>query len=472
MYKTSVFIFRRDLRLDDNTALLEALANSLTVIPLFIFTPAQVSNVNTFKSSNCIQFMIESLFDLDNQITKLSPKSRLWVDYNNEVTALANLFKVIPYDAIYVNADYTPYSIDRDNQINNFCKDTGIDFISRTDLLLIDDNEVLTNKGDAYRVYGLFLKKALTFKVRQPKKLTKYKSVSFAKPIKSYNKTSVSKMDQYLLDNDFYTINDKLAVIGGRSSALTIIKKFTNYNNYSTTNDYPKYPTTKLSAHMKFGTVSVREVYVAFKKDRSGDMHKKLYWRDFYYYIATHFDKFFTHEYLLKNVNTSKLWSNKKKHLIAWTRGQTGFPMVDAAMTQLNTTGFMHNRGRLVVSEFLVKDLRINWKYGEQYFNRMLVDIDRIQNTGNWNWSSSFGLDSTPFLRIFNPWTQSKKFDSDCTYIKKWLPELAPVPNSHIHQWNKYHRLYPNIKYHIPIVDHSKEQAITRDLFKKHIYGK
>ncbi len=152
----------------------------------------------------------------------------------------------------------------------------------------------------------------------------------------------------------------------------------------------------------------------------------------------------------------------------AWKKGQTGFPFVDAAMNQINQTGFMHNRARLVVSQFLVKDLLIDWKYGERYFSTKLVDIDRAQNVGNWNWSASYGLDNTSFLRIFNPWTQSKEYDPECVYIKRWLPQLKDVPNDHIHKWNVYYDKYPDINYYKPIVDHSKQRLKFIKLYKKY----
>lgn len=465
-HELSLFIFRRDLRLDDNTGLIRALSESDSVIPLFICTPTQVSDQNKFKSSNAIQFMIESLYDLDQQISDFDPKCKLWVSYGPELNIINKIYREFKFSAIYVNADYTPYSIKRDKAIEKFCRDHSIDFISETDVLLIDTLNVVTKSGTYYRIFTQFYKKVVGLPIRKP---NYHLNGNFEPPSKKFKSWRIGSIDKYLLKKKFYEKNDEIVVKGGRTAGLHIFKTLKKFKTYSKTRDILSIDTTMLSAHNKFGTVSIREVYYSVKsKTKSRDLLKQLYWRDFYYYIGFHFMELFHYEHIFRKVNkrSNIKWEDNRSYFNAWKNAQTGFPIVDAAMTQLNETGFMHNRGRLIVANFLTKDLLVNWKYGEQYFSKKLVDIDRAQNTGNWNWSSSFGLDPTTFLRIFNPWTQSKVYDPDCLYIKKWLPELSNVEPKHLHEWYKYHAEYPNINYPKPIVQHSVQRKKFMKFYK------
>jgi len=267
----------------------------------------------------------------------------------------------------------------------------------------------------------------------------------------------------------YYEINDNISIHGGRKNALVIFNHIKKFKYYAKTNDTMALSTTMLSAHNKFGTVSIREVYYIFKnKIKSIELCRQLYWRDFYYYVGIHFKSFYRYEHIFKKHNTkSKIkWTNNKQYYIAWKNAQTGFPIVDAAMRELNTTGFMHNRGRLIVASFLIKDLLTDWKYGEKYFSKKLIDIDRAQNIGNWNWSSSYGLDSSIFIRIFNPWTQSKVYDPQCIYIKKWIPELINVDPLHIHLWYKHYGEYSHINYFEPIVEHANARKKFIQFYK------
>lgn len=467
-YNTSLFIFRRDYRLTDNTGLIHAFKKSNNVIPAFIFTPKQISS-NPYKSSNAIQFMIESLADLDQQISKINKSCHLWIQMSDEITAIENIMAQHKFDAIFVNRDYTPYAIKRDRLINNWCKINSVDFKSYTDCMLIDNAIIMSGSNKPYHNYTLFLKKCLQLTIRKPKRIT---NMHFVKPSGKFKTDRLDKFKTQFLTQELYEINDNIAVKGGRSNGLKLLAKSKKIlKTYVKNKNYPSHDTTHLSAHNKFGTLSIREVYYIFKLDKSGEMCRKLFWRDFYYYVAINFPEFYKHGHILKPnaKNINRLWSGTKSQYKKWCNGKTGFPFVDAAMTELNTTGFMHNRARLVVSEFLVKDLLVNWSLGEQWFSKKLVDIDRTQNIGNWNWSSSFGLDSTPFLRTFNPWTQSKTYDPDCIYIKRWLIELKNVPTSHIHSWYKYHEDY-DIDYPAPIVDHSVQRKKFIKNYKK-IFG-
>lgn len=458
-YETSIFIFRRDLRLDDNTGLIKAMVSSKKVIPLFICTPTQLSDSNKYKSSNAIQFMIESLYDLNDQIKESNSKCTLWVTYGDEIAILKKIHTKIKYGAIYVNEDYTPYSILRDKSIKKFCKINNIDFNSSTDILLTDTLDTTAKNGNYYHIFTQFYNTSTKIPIRKPES---NKETNFMPINSDFSTWKIGKIDKYLINKNFYEINPELAVNGGRFIGSKILSKMAKFKSYAKTHNTPIINTTRLSAHNKFGTVSIREVYFAFKnKAKSVDLCKQLYWRDFYYYIGVHFAKdFYQHKNIRIESKDKIAWDNNKHNLKLWQNGNTGFPIVDAGMVELNISGFLHNRLRLIVSSFLVKDLLIDWKYGEEYFGKKLVDIDRAQNTGNWNWSSSFGLDSTPFLRILNPHTQSKTYDPECDYIKKWLPELADIEPKHLHQWDKYYKLYPKIKYPKPIIEHDAQRKL------------
>lgn len=461
LHELSLFIFRRDLRLEDNTGLLRAMSESINVIPLFIITPIQVSNQNTYKSSNAIQFMMESLVDLDKQIRDVNPKCRLWVMYGDELKVIRRIYSKFNAGAIYVNEDYTPYAATRDKSIERLCDKLGIKFHFSTDILLLDSLNIKTGSDTYYRIFTQFYNKTVNTSIRKPN----YYVGSNFKPLPTFwTKYNVVKLNKFILQKKYYTINNDIACHGGRENGLKILKLIGKFKNYSNTRNTLSINSTRLSPHNKFGTLSIREVYLAFKtKAKSIDLCKQLYWRDFYYYIGVHFPELYKHRHIMyKSVPVLK-WPTNKNHMAAWKEGRTGFPIVDAAMAEINITGFMHNRGRLIVASFLVKDLLIDWRFGEKYFSQKLIDIDRAQNTGNWNWSSSFGLDSTTFLRIFNPWTQSKEYDPDAIYIKKWLPELKEIPIKDLHNWYKVHQKYSHIPYPKPIVDH----AIQRKKFIK-----
>lgn len=454
MKKIGIFIFRRDLRLDDNTGLLKACSENDFVIPLFCVVPRQVSDSNKYKSSNCIQFMIESLYDLQKQIKKKNKESDLWINYGDEIEILEKIYEKIKINGLYINEDYTPYAIERDNRIKNFCETNSVEYNSFTDLLLLGTNDITTGSGTRYKVFTQFKNKTINAKINDP---VPFKKSNFLKKTKYFDKWNINDIDCFLLKEKFYEVNDNIAIRGGRTEAIKKLQNLAEFRHYKESRDKPSLQTTKLSAHNKFGTVSIREVYWAFKKIAKSDaLCEQLYWRDFYYYVGYHFPQFYKREHISKKINKkSKLkWENKKRMFDKWKNGETGFPIVDAGMRELNKTGFMHNRVRMIVSSFLVKDLLINWKYGELYFSEKLVDIDRAQNTGNWNWSSSFGMDNASFLRIFNPWSQSSTYDPDCEYIKYWIPELKNLPSKEIHNWNKYYDRYENINYPKPIVDH------------------
>ncbi len=455
-YTKSLFIFRRDLRLFDNTALIQAIAQSEQVIPCFILDPRQIDDTNAYRSMNALQFMIESLQDLMEQLKEHN--GTLYFFYGEADAVVEKLIKKESIDAVYVNQDYTPFSAHRDEQINKACIHHDVAFVAYHDALLTEPYEVLSLGNVPYAIFTPFFKTASKILVAQPQRLPR-EYAFYKKSIKSAEsvtilKTIVSKQ------------NKSLWVHGGTANAKKILRTLKKFKNYAHDRNYPALDTTYLSAHLKFGTVSVREVYHQMV-DKLGHTHPlitQLYWRDFFTHVAYHSPFVFGEPF--KEKYKKLPWNKNKKMFERWRTGTTGFPIVDAGMRQLNATGFMHNRVRMITASFLVKDLFINWLWGEKYFAQQLVDYDPAVNNGNWQWSASTGCDSQPYFRIFNPWLQQKKFDADCVYIKKWVPELKKIPSQAIHRWYAKHQDY-DCEYPQPMVDHATQSRIAKELYKK-----
>lgn len=469
-YKTSIFIFRRDYRLTDNTGLIKALKLSETVVPCFIFTPEQLID-NDYKSNNCVQFMIESLEDLDSQLNNKG--SRLFYFFDDPVSTLKDVIKDVKIDAMFVNMDYTPYSKRRDSGIRDLCEKNNIMFHSIEDALLQPVGTILNGSKERYSKFTPFFNTAKKIKVRhiEKNKFTNY-----------YGKDNKIKKEFKGDIHQFYKKNPDLAVHGGRNLAKKILGKIDIFKNYNKERNIVAKQTTRLSAYIKFGCVSIREVYYKIKEELGGnDLIKQLYWREFYYHVGDANTEKIEKKLNFKSVYDKVPWityktatETEKKMFHAWCDGMTGFPIVDAGMRQLNTTGFMENRTRLIVASFLVKDMFWTPFDGDKYFSQNLVDIDLIVNCGsigNWAWVSGGGTDTQPFFRVFSPVKQSMKYDPECIYIKRWIPELKDVLNDHIHQWDQYYEKYPNVKYPKPILDHSKmvDKAVKK--YKKALYN-
>ena len=299
--------------------------------------------------------------------------------------------------------------------------------------------------------------------------------------------------------NDFF---DKLALNITESCQIVLLGGRTGYqneianlggrlSNYKQERDIPgKGATSHISAYIKFGICSIREAYHTFQSllkdfDQHTSIQRQLYWRDFFIYIGFHFPhvfgRSFKQKYSETNDDNPLQWKNDPIEFDRWAKGNTGFPIVDAGMRELNETGYMHNRVRLITASFLVKDLHIDWRYGERYFGLKLLDYDPSINNGNWQWVASTGCDVMPYFRIFNPWLQQKKFDPCCVYIKKWIPEISALSSKSIHEWYKQPDNRHNIddyltpgdkimyeekmSYPRPIIDHYTETQITRQLY-------
>ncbi|GIU69267.1 MAG: deoxyribodipyrimidine photo-lyase [Candidatus Woesearchaeota archaeon] len=436
--KKSLFLFRRDLRLEDNTGLISALIDSEQVIPAFIFDNRQSKNNNPFFSTNAFEFMIESLNDLNSQLK--AHKKRLFVFEGITEDIISELIDREKIDAVYINKEYTPFGKERDAAIEEACMKNNVSFKCFPDVLLNEPEYVLKPDGSPYIVFTSFWKKASQLPVNKPIKIENHEYTKFYIRNISLEK-NIPK----------YTANP-FRMPGGRSNILKI--DFSKFKNYASVRDYPSIEgTTKMSAHLKFGTISIREAYwkIVQELTETHSLIRQLYWRDFFYHIAYHFPKVFGKPF---NEKFEKIkWEFDEEKFNAWCNGKTGFPIVDAGMRELNTTGYMHNRVRMIVASFLTKDLHIDWRLGEKYFAQKLVDYDPCINNGNWQWSASTGCDAQPYFRIFNPWLQQKKFDPKCEYIKKWVPELRKVDIQTIHNIYDYSiEDYPS-----PIVDHYVE---------------
>jgi deoxyribodipyrimidine photo-lyase len=453
IYQKSLFIFRRDLHIDDNSGLIAATEQSKTVIPCFIIDPVQIKKTNTYRSLNALQFMQEALQDLQKQFIKRGGCLYIFFGHSDEI--VTQLISSLAIDAVYVNRDYTPFSLNRDEYIKKRCLHNGTQFHQFNDLLLNEPENIMTGNNTPYSIFTPFFNKARYQPVAQPRLLTT--TNWYTKPIKNSLQTGETVFDRYT--------NNSLHVRGTQKEAMRILNNIKNFTDYGTTHDIPSIATTNLSAYIKFGVVSIRQVYHAiFNELGYTPLIRQLYWRDFFTHIA-YFSPFifgqpFKEQY--KNLR----WENNEQKFEAWRTGTTGFPIIDAGMRQLNETGYMHNRVRLLTGSFLVKDLHIDWRWGEQYFAQQLIDYDPSVNNGNWQWVASTGTDAQPYFRIFNPWLQQKKFDPDCMYIKKWVPELKALSNSIIHNLHKKTEKIPK-NYPAPIIEHTIERAKANKIYKE-----
>ena len=433
--KLALHIFRRDLRVDDNTALKHSFNSSEKVIPCFIFDKRQVEN-NKYKSNNALQFMINSIQDLDTQIRKNGGRLYLFYGYTEDI--LKQLINKFNLDLVSINRDYTPFSRYRDNKLQTICEQLGIEFKKFSDILLTEPEQVHKDDGKPYTVFTPFYKKARKVPIKKP--IKNNKKNYFTQPIDFEENYSIFEK---ILPKPKYDVRLK----GGREEGLKLMQKDLSY--YKEIRDYPRYNTSLLSAHNKFGTISIRELYHHSKDDI---FISQLYWRDFYTHIIFHFPHVLGNPFRQKFKKLE--WENDKTLFQAWCEGNTGFPIVDAGMRELNQTGYMHNRVRMITASFLIKDLNIDWQWGEKYFAQKLIDYDPAVNNGNWQWVASTGSDSQPYFRIFNPWRQQQRFDKNCEYIKKWVPELEKLTPKEIHNLHKKHS---NIDYPKAIVDHQKQ---------------
>jgi deoxyribodipyrimidine photo-lyase len=452
-----IYLFHRDLRLNDNTTLIKQLKLHKKIVPIFIFPPEQIDqNKNKYFSNASVQFMIESLHELSDTIKNKDGKLYFFKGENLKV--LQAIHKEKPIESIGFNIDYTPYSVKRDNEIKNWCNDNNIICYYKEDYALYDIIEGQTKKqdGNPYLVYSPFMHHCINNLTVRP--IDKFSKFKFAKVNLEKHIIEESEIDKFYIDNP------NINVHGGRKNGLKILKNIDKFKDYDKKRDYLTYNTTFLSAHNHFSTVSIREVHNSMIK-KTG-LIRELIWRDFYYNIIYYFPNIMT-----KKIYKDKYikWENNPTYFKAFCTARTGFPLIDAATNQLLTKNFVHNRMRMCQASFLTKHLLIDWKKGEQFYANHLVDYSPIQNLMGWLWASSLGPDPVPYFRIFNPWIQAKKYDKDAEYIKTYLPELKDVPAKDIHKWydpDVRNKWINKVDYCEPIVVHEVQRKKALKLFK------
>lgn len=449
-FENGLFIFRRDFRIIDNNGLNLLNERCKNIYTIFIFTPEQVGSGNKYKSDNSVQFMIESLQDLASQISKSGGHLYTFFGHNDKI--VADCIKAWDINVVCFNLDITPYAKERDTKIIKLCEHLKTYVMYDYDYYLHQPGTIVNGSGQPYQKFTPYYETCLKKKVETPAKMRKLHLKKSDSHIP--NKITLDEAMKKFVGN----VNPDILVHGGRPDAIktlkTALRSQTHYvKNH---NDLDK-QTTQLSSYIKFGCLSIREVYKALRSKTA--IIRQLIWRDFYANILYSFPHVLGHA--MKTKYNKIRWHYNETWFKKWCKGETGFPVVDAGMRQLNATGYMHNRARLIVASFLTKTLLIDWKKGEEYFATKLTDYDVASNNGNWQWVASTGADSQPYFRIFNPWEQTKNCDPDCEYIKQWVPELKDVPVKDILNWETDYSNYKDIKYPKPIVDYKKQKDLA-----------
>ncbi len=429
MKKIALFWFRRDLRLNDNAGLYHALKSGCNVLPIFIFDKTILEKLPTKKDQR-VDFIHQTLTQLNEQLQQ--HQSSLLVLQSNPLKAFEELTKTYVIDAVYTNHDYEPRAIERDESIKQFLSSKGINFMTYKDQCVFEKAEVTKDDGKPYTIFTPYSKKWKA-------KLNAFYLASYPteKYFSEFYKTEFKQIP---------TLED----IGFKKTNLTIPTKTIKKElliKYSLQRDFPSIQgTTMLSVHLRFGTVSIRTL-ARSAQGLSETWLNELIWRDFYMMILFHFPHVVKGAF--KPAYNNIVWRNNEQEFKAWCDGKTGYPIIDAGMRQLNATGFMHNRVRMIVASFLVKDLLIDWRWGEAYFADKLLDFDLSANNGGWQWAAGSGCDAAPYFRIFNPTAQTIKFDKELQYINSWIPELN------------------SCQYPTPIVDHAQARTRTLKAYKE-----
>jgi deoxyribodipyrimidine photo-lyase len=420
---TTLFWFRRDLRLRDNAGLYHALKYGGNVLPIFIFDTEILDKLDDPADAR-VHFIHQSVEQLKKELESLG--SSLLVLHGNPV----NIFKQISARAVYTNHDYEPYARRRDEAVKQILKSKDIAFHTFKDQVVFEKDEILKPDNTPYTVFT-------PYSIRWKAACTSF----FLKPYPTEKYFDHFKKIQPLPLPELQDIGFRPATIifPERIIRLPIIEK------YHLTRDFPGIEgTTRLSVHLRFGTVSIREL-ARIAQDKNEKWLNELIWRDFYHMILWHFPEVVNRSF--KPDYDRIEWRNNPVEFEAWCQGKTGYPIVDAGMRELNTTGYMHNRVRMITASFLTKHLLIDWRWGEAYFAKKLLDYDLAANNGGWQWAAGSGCDAAPYFRIFNPQLQTEKFDPDRSYIKKWVPEYGTAA-------------YPR-----PIVDHQEARRRAIEVY-------
>ena len=406
MKKITLCWFRRDLRLSDQAALFYALKEHKNIQPIFIFDP-QILQALDNPQDRRVQFIHETLEALKAELKILG--SDMWVEYGKPRDVFEKIFQDQSVEAVYCNHDYEPQALLRDQEIEKLCYQKNVIFKSFKDQVIFEKNEVLTDAGKNYTVFTPYKKKWLSLLTDQH--LANYPTEKFF-----VNLNQVIKV-QDLIPLEQMGFHKQDFVFPKRIIDLKILK------TYAEKRDFPALASTSLlGLHLRFGTVSVRKLAQIAQK-QSDVWLSELIWREFFMQILFHYPHVVQSSFRPQYEKVE--WRYVPEELEKWKQGQTGYPIVDAGMRELNQTGHMHNRVRMVVGSFLTKHLMHHWLHGERYFARQLLDFDLSANNGNWQWCAGTGCDAAPYFRVFNPESQTEKFDPNYEYIKKWVPEFG-----------------------------------------------
>ncbi|OYU68003.1 MAG: deoxyribodipyrimidine photolyase [Cytophagaceae bacterium BCCC1] len=426
----AIFWFRRDLRLDDNAGLFRALKSGLKVLPLFIFDKNILDKLEG-KKDRRVDFIHQAVFSIKKQLNMLD--SDLLVKYGLPNEIWESLLGEFSIKKVFCNHDYEKYATDRDLLISNLCEENHVEFYSFKDQCVFEKSEVLSATGTPYTVFTPYMRKWKE-KMNDFYKKSYSNEKYFNKFLKIENSNIPSLKDIGFVKTEILFSKPTLS-----KSILT---------GYKEKRDFPGInATSRLSIHLRFGTISIRKC-VQYAEMFSETWLNELIWRDFYMNILANFPQI-NARLAFKKAYDKIPWRNSEAEFKAWCEGKTGYWLVDAGMRELNNTGFMHNRVRMVVASFLCKHLLIDWRWGEAYFAQKLNDFDFSANNGGWQWASSSGCDAAPYFRIFNPESQTLKFDKELTYIKKWVPE------------------YLSSSYPKPIVDHKMARERALKVYKE-----
>lgn len=427
----NIFWFRRDLRLHDNAGLFHALKGKNPVLCLFIFDRGILDKLSD-KGDARVTFIYQTINELNSELNKHG--SGLLVKYGQAEKAWCEVLNEYAIETVYTNHDYEPYAGQRDNAIAEKLKKHHINFKTYKDQVIFEKAEVAKDNGEPYTIYTPYKNK--WYQKLNDFYLKSYPTVKYLKNLHKHSSFIVPSLKSVGFEKSDKEFPDK--------NFEGIIK------DYAKTRDFPALSsgTTHIGLHLRFGTVSIRDLARRANSHHDKTWLNELIWREFYMMILYHFPHITDHAFRPEYDRIQ--WQNDEKQFKAWCNGETGYPLVDAGMRELNNTGYMHNRVRMVAASFLSKDLLIDWRWGEHYFAQKLLDYEMASNVGGWQWAAGCGTDAAPYFRIFNPDSQTKKFDPELKYIKKWVPEYADFSS------------YPK-----PIVDHAFARERCLKAFKK-----
>ena len=396
-----IFWFRRDLRLDDNHALFKALKSGYDVLPIFIFDSNITIKLN--QNDHRLNYINNVLDGLNKRLSE--NKKKIYTYKGDPIEIISKLIIKLKIKEIYLNKDYEPYARDRDDKIEKLCVANNVSYNSFKDHVIFEEDQIVKKDGTPYVVYTPYSRKWI-------EKFQSHQLDSYPSELNLGGFVDSDKIREvnYLMDFEKNIISPKTYNLN-----KDLIDKYEETRNFPALDS-----TSRIGVNLRFGTVSTRKIVKTSSERSNNTFLKELIWREFFIQILWHFPH--TTEKSFKDKYERIEWRNDMDDFKLWCDGKTGYPIVDAGMNQLNKTGFMHNRLRMVVGSFLCKHLLIDWRLGEKYFADKLFDYEQASNVGNWQWVAGCGVDAAPYFRIFNPEEQQKKFDKELQFIKKWIP--------------------------------------------------